>query len=354
MVSGNRAIAGSSELSVDQSRREPTRALVLGALIMALAVGAGYPSLAESPAQPVSTAPLKVGYQNSPAMALVIVADSEHYFAKHDINVELKEFTAGKFALQAFLGGSLDVAVAGDVPVGLALLQGQRLVTVAEVLKNSSAEVRVVVRQPGGCHGMTPASYFLGHKRKLATSFGGGPEYFTAQFFAANGIPPSEVELISQKPEEMPVAVDRGAVDGISVFDPAAGEAERLLGPDACTFPDPGRYRQHYVVVVRPAAFEPEPDRHVTAFIDALRDAEHFIKFHPAKARRIVAEKTGLKQEQVNSIWSRYQFGVTLDPSLRTLWAQEADWYHSRAANVPVPNPNYDQAMSSAFLKKGK
>src|SRR5262245_38464187 len=76
---------------------------------------------------------LVVGYQNSPAMALVMVADKRDLFRQNGVDVDLRDFTAGKIALQAFLGGSLDVAVAGDMPTGLALLQGQDFVAFAEV-----------------------------------------------------------------------------------------------------------------------------------------------------------------------------------------------------------------------------
>src|SRR5215211_6884736 len=62
---------------------------------------------------------LTVGIQVSPAMALVMVAKDKNFFDQEGLDVELKEFTAGKFALQAFLGGSLDFAVAGEVPTTL-------------------------------------------------------------------------------------------------------------------------------------------------------------------------------------------------------------------------------------------
>ena len=118
---------------------------------------------------------LRVGYQNSPAMALIMIAESQGYFSKPGTKIELNEFTAGKFALQAFLSQSVDVAVVGDVPIGLALLQNQKLKVVGEVLKDAINEVRMIVRQDGGCKGIKPEQYFGETRRKIATSFGGGP-----------------------------------------------------------------------------------------------------------------------------------------------------------------------------------
>src|SRR2546430_17673869 len=75
-----------------------------------------------------------VGIQVSPAMALVMVAKDKGFFGQEQIDVELKEFTAGKFALQAFLSGSIDFAVSGEVPVALASLQGNQMRVVTQVV----------------------------------------------------------------------------------------------------------------------------------------------------------------------------------------------------------------------------
>jgi len=122
-----------------------------------------------------------VGIQVSPAMALVMVAKDKHYFDEQNLDLQFQEFTAGKFALQAFLGGSLTFAVAGDVPVTLATLQGSNFKVLTQVVEDTKNEVRVVARRDGTAS--DPASYFKKKKRKLATSFGGGPEFFTYKFF---------------------------------------------------------------------------------------------------------------------------------------------------------------------------
>src|SRR6266404_2023186 len=71
-------------------------------------------------------AKVTMGIQVSPAMTLVMVAKDKGFFSDEGVEVEIKEFTAGKFALQAFLSGSIDYAVSGEVPVCLASLQGNK------------------------------------------------------------------------------------------------------------------------------------------------------------------------------------------------------------------------------------
>ena len=296
---------------------------------------------------------LRIGYQNSPAMALIMVAEDCGFFKEPGVEIELKEFTAGKFALQAFFGGSLDVAVAGDVPIGLALLQDQKLRAVGEVLRDASNEVRMIVRQENGCDGITPQSYFAERRRKIATSFGGGPEYFTINFLKANNIPLSEVELISQKPEEMPVSLQTNSVDGISIFDPQAASAERALGPkQSCTFQDPRSYRQHYVIATTPALGDTNDPRVVT-FIEGLRRAEEFIHNSPELAKKIVSRKTSVGLADVEQMWSNYDFGVTLDPGLIQLWREQAEWHrHKPGVGGQFAHPNYGSILTRAYIDR--
>ena len=125
-------------------------------------------------------AKVTIGIQVSPAMTLIMVAKDKGFFSKEGLDVELKQFTAGKFALQAFLSGSIDFAVSGEVPVTLASLQGNQIRIVTQVVGSTVNEVRIVALKDGNI--TDPKQYFTLKKRKLATSFGGGPEYYTYNF----------------------------------------------------------------------------------------------------------------------------------------------------------------------------
>jgi ABC-type nitrate/sulfonate/bicarbonate transport system substrate-binding protein len=297
---------------------------------------------------------LSVGYQESPAMALIMVANSKGFFSKNGLSVDLKGFNAGKFALQAFLGGSVDVAVAGDVPIGLAALQKQDLQAFVEVLANSKNEVRVVSRKDGGCQGVTATEYFTPlpgqQRKKVGTSFGGGPHYFTYKFMEANNIPISSLELLAQNPQDMPNAIASGGVDALVIFDPAAARAERLLGAMACTFPDPGVYRQHYIAVARPDAVKRDTKKYV-AFVNALRAAEEFVKNNRAESIDIVARVTKLSHSDIESFWTNYEFGVALDNGLVQLWAEQANWHRQLQGDKAYPEiVDFNQYINRAII----
>jgi NitT/TauT family transport system substrate-binding protein len=264
-----------------------------------------------------------IGLQQSPAMALVMVAKDEGLFEKHGVNVTLQGFTAGKFALQAFLGGSLDFAIAGEVPVTLATLQGSQFTTLAQVVERTTNEVRVVARRDADSS--DPRKFFLSKRRKLATSFGGGPEFYTYSFLKHFGISESQVEIISQRPEDMPAALASGSVDAVSIFDPFAFIAEGQLGKDAVTFTSADLYSELYVLVTKEQTVTNRRTA-VLGVLQGLAGAEDAIRRDPARAKQIVAGYTKLESSVIDGIWNNFTFAPSLTPLLLNYQQQEAEW----------------------------
>ena len=272
---------------------------------------------------------LTVGIQVSPAMALVMVAKEEGFFEKAGVNVDIQEFTAGKFALQAFLGGSIEVAVSGEVPVSLSTLQGNKFRVIAQVVERTINEVRVVARKDGDLD--TPEMYFTKQRRKLATSFGGGPEFFTYEFLKAHGLKMDDVELISQKPEDMPASLLSGSVDAISIFDPFAWIAEHQMGTSGITFTDSNIYSELYVVDVMQKTIDTKRDV-LLAFLRGLYDAQAFIHDKPDAAKNIVIKYTKLEREIVDGIWGNFVFKPTINNLFVEYTTAEAKWAVEKGA----------------------
>jgi ABC-type nitrate/sulfonate/bicarbonate transport system substrate-binding protein len=293
-----------------------------------------------------------IGIQTSPAMALVMVAQDKGLFQSEGLEVELKEFTAGKFALQAFLGGSLDFAVAGEVPVTLSTLQGSDFRVLSQVVEKTTNEVRVVARKENNLS--DAASYFKAKKRKLATSFGGGPEFFTYNFLKHHGIGPGQVEIISQKPEDMPAALVNGSVDAVSIFDPFAFIAEQQMGDKGVTFADANLYSELYVITVSNDTAQNRRDM-TEKVLRALAKAEDFIKANPDESKAIVVKYTKLNRNVVDGIWNNFSFAVALNQRLLDYQNQEAAWAkEQRAIPANATIPDFRQRIFDAPLRTVK
>jgi len=286
-------------------------------------------------------------------MTLVMVAKDEGFFLQQGLDVELKEFTAGKFALQSFLSGAVDFAVSGDVPVCLAALQGNQTRVITQVVEKTINEVRVVAlkdrdkKTPSG-----PDDYFKKRKRRLATSFGGGPEFFTYNFLRHHQIEQSSVEILSQRPEDMPAALATHSVDAISIFDPFAFIAEKQLGDQAITFAAPDLYSELYVLNARPEQIEKSPEV-LGAILRALVQAEAFVAQNPDRSKQIMQRYTKLDLDVINGIWRSFSFKTALNQTLIDYWNAEAIWAKDTAKVRPDTKvPDFKDFVDSRFLKQ--
>jgi NitT/TauT family transport system substrate-binding protein len=292
---------------------------------------------------------LTVGIQVSPAMALVMVAKDKGFFEQEGLEIEITEFTAGKFALQAFLSGSIDLAVSGEVPACLAALQGNDFVVVTQVVERTTNEVRVVARRDGNLN--DPKTYFKARKRKLSTSFGGGPEVYTVHFLKHFGLKRSDVELVSQRPEDMTVALQSGSVDAIAIFDPFAFIAEKRLGDKAITFTDPSLYSELYVLTAQREMLKNRPEV-VKAFVKGLVLAGKFVKKEPEQSKQIVEKYTKLDREVIDGIWPNFVFSPALTPQLLEFWQAEAKWAKdSKTVRPDTPIPDFRSMIDPNFLR---
>jgi ABC-type nitrate/sulfonate/bicarbonate transport system substrate-binding protein len=306
-----------------------------------------------SHAPPTNTLPkVTVGIQTSPAMALVMVAKDQRFFEHEGVDVQFQEFTAGKFALQAFLGGSLDFAIPGEVPVCLSTLQGNKFRVITQVVEKTENEVRVVARRDAS-H-TDPASYFKSEKRKLAMSFGGGPEFFTYSFLNHYGIAQDEVELLSMKPEDMPAALQSKSVDAISIFDPFAYIAEERMGEQSVTFANSELYSEFFVLIARQSQIDKDPTI-VASIVRGLVKAADFVTEHPESAKSIVQRYTKLDQDIVDGIWPNFIFRPALTKELRTTWDAEVEWAKvTKKVDAEVKTPDWDKLVEPKFLKQVK
>jgi ABC-type nitrate/sulfonate/bicarbonate transport system substrate-binding protein len=292
-----------------------------------------------------------IGIQTSPAMAVVMVAKDKGFFEQQGLDVEIKEFTAGKFALEAFFGGSLDFAVSGDVPAALAAMNNQKFVVPAQVVAKTVNEVRVVARKDGSP--TNAVDYFKAKKRKLATSIGGGPEFFTYEFLNKIGIGKDQVEIISQTPQDMPAALVSGSVDAVAIFDPFAYKAEQLVGDKSITFTDESIYSELYILEAKESVRQ--NSEVVKKLLVGLVAAEEFIKSDREEAKQVVMKYTKLDKSTVDAIWMSFDFRVALTPQLVEYWDREYEWAKATGKIKPeTEKPDFTKFLAPELLEAVK
>ncbi|QQR93023.1 MAG: NrtA/SsuA/CpmA family ABC transporter substrate-binding protein [Candidatus Iainarchaeum archaeon] len=277
---------------------------------------------------------VRIGFQNTPASALVQIADEKGLFEKNGVHVKLEEFTAGKFALQAMLAGSVEMSTPAEIPVMLAKMQGNELYVLSEIGENQN-EAPMIVRADGN----PTIQDFFSQKRKLSTSLGGTPEYATYQYLKHFNISRENVEIIAQKPEEMVGALSSSSVDAIVIFEPYPSLAEQTLtGTTRYELP-PGVYTTAYLLAANKTWVDQNPEQ-AKSILKALKEAEDFARENPVVAKEIVARRTKFSPELINKIWSDFDLRARISDQLIQTWNEEARWAidTNKVTSTVIPN----------------
>ncbi|MFH0860687.1 MAG: ABC transporter substrate-binding protein [Candidatus Altiarchaeota archaeon] len=294
--------------------------------------------------------PLKIGIATSPFPALLFVAKEKGFFEEEGLNVEFVEFTAGKFALQAFLAGSLDLTVSGEVPVMYSTLSGNDFYVITQLVERTKNEVRIVARKDGDLN--EPQAYFQAKKRKLATSFGGGPEFYTHEFLEKYNI--TDIELVNQKPEDMPAALASGTVDAVAVFDPFAYFAEQKLDGDAVVFKDGDLYSEMFVLTAHKDWVRAHPEE-TEKILRSLLKASQFIEQNPEESKNIVMPYSKLDRDTLDVIWSNFVFKPVLNDLLPEYLEAEAEWAKETGkVSADTVVPDFREYIYTDSLKRVK
>ena len=232
-------------------------------------------------------------------------------------------FTAGKFALQALVGGSLDLVTVADLPVVLAVLNGEQL-SIVSVINGTVGGIPMVLRK-GSNDTFNPQGYFS-RKRKIGTLVGAGVEFFAAEFFKKHNIQSSQYEIVSMRPEDMPIALARGDLDGIAIFDPYAHFAIEKTGEDEVFVIKDGDLYSEIIVLAGKKDWVSQNESVVVKVLRALKKSEAFVKSNQEEAIDIVSSFTKLDQETLRVMWPFLKPQLGLGSKLVLTMEQEAQW----------------------------
>ena len=279
-----------------------------------------------------------------PNSALIFIADRQGYFTDENLKVNFLGFPTGKLALDAMLGGGADIATTADIPITLAALAGQKIAVIATI-EYSSDNIRVIARKDAG---IAEPKDLKG--KKIATTRGGGPLFFTHEFLARYNMKSSDVSLTFLEPSDMVQALARKDVDAFIVFEPSPSVAEKNLGTDALTiFAPTDLYGETWDIVVMQDYLNKDADS-AQRFVRALKKAEGFMQAHPDESLMLVSEYTQTEPDILASIMQKQTYKIVNYPGLLKLLEREAAWAIREDLAAADTIPDFRELVYPAFV----
>ncbi len=308
----------------DRKKKRPTWVGAICVLI-ALAFG-GYFWLSEkqlqTPGGPAEV--LVLAAEMSLLPATVWVAEKQGFFHEEGLEVNIREFSSGRNALETMLvDDSVDMVTVSQSPVVYNSSHHEEFVIIASMAQ-SVDEVKVLARRDSQI--LTPFD-LIG--KKVGVTLRSTGQYFLEGFLDHYGLSTKDVDLVDVDAETMKVELLDGWLDAITTWEPHIYNTVKALGEEnVVLMTRPTLFRKDFYFVAR-SDYAKRNKETLKKFLRAVIRAEEFIRKHPEQSQLMVANRLGIDREIVVGIWDRFSFDVSLrQTSLRILqsmmgWAIE-------------------------------
>jgi len=259
----------------------------------------------------------------------IAVAIDQGIWKNAGLEVEVVAFPTGREALEALLGGQLDVATLAELPATTAAIQNQAF-KVVTVLSRYEAN-KVLARRSAGIASLADLE-----GKRIGITLGTNMQFMAEEVLASLG---AEAELVNVSPPDMVTALTKGDIDAAVTFPFFYRSIAEALGDDLIEF-TPGVYKTNFVLGVSDEALA-KRGREIEVFMQGIAAAETIVKSDPLLAQEATSRVVGenLPLDRIKELWTLTNFDLALDQELLDLMVSEGIWMTENGFVEGDPTP---------------
>jgi sulfonate transport system substrate-binding protein len=252
---------------------------------------------------------LRIGYQK--IGALLILKEQgllDKRLAGQGVTVKWVQFQSGPPLIEALNAGAIDFGYVGDTPPIFAQAAGVKFVYVASIPQPGKSSA-ILVRSDSGIKTLSDL-----RGKKIALVKGSSAHNVLLQTLAKANIPLSEISPVFLQPADAGAAIQSGAVDAWSIWDPFYAVGERYPGVRVLTNAEGIAPSNAFFLASRDYATRYPAT--VQVVIDEAKNAWHWAQGHQDELAQVLADASGvdLSAEKVVAARTNYEvFYLTAD-----------------------------------------
>ena len=232
----------------------------------------------------------KIGWVYAMANAPAIIAQSRGLFAKHGLDVELRQFSSGPLVKRALAAGDLQMAYIGMPPIYHAYAEGEHFKIVSKVNYGQAA---IITRQNSPIHTLQD----LRDKRIANVRNGSGMDVLLRAFILGElaGLDSNrDVTIVTMPAKIMQASVQRGLVDAAFTWEPYVAQA--IVADNARVLFDMNQQLPHYpwYVLVATESFLMQHRDKVMGVLKAHQEAVQILNDEPDAGAKILIDSFNL------------------------------------------------------------
>lgn len=289
---------------------------------------------------------LRLGSQVLETTLPIEVALQNRFFQANGLDVSVTEYDTGLAALNATISGLEDVAVGvSDYVFTTKVLAGEKLKAIACIDKNDF--VHLIARKDRGIRTVRDLEW-----KKVGVLPGTAQEFYLNRFLGIHGVDSDKVPVVN--PGTLPDGVGLvagGGVDALVTVDPYLSSARGALGGNAIVWPAQGSQPVFLLLVCR-SEWIPGHEDAVVKLLGALRQSEEYILWHPSEAKKVAQTRMEFSADQVEALWQRNEYSLSLDMGLVAAMEDEARWLIGNGMAKASMVPDFVDSLYIAGMRK--
>lgn len=266
------------------------------------------------------------------AQSLIYIAENQQFFKDSGLNVTIKPYMSGLTAVRGVTNGEVDVAVATEFIVVAEALNNQSITTFASISK--SYNFFVVARAD---QGITNASGLEG--KTVGIALGTIAQFYLSRFLELNGIDQSSITIVNVPFNQAKEALENGTVNAVLTPQPYVRNMQNAFG-DKIVVWQAQADQAAYTNLVCKTSWATQHTDLIKRILKSLVEAETFAIKNPQQAKSIVSKTLNYEESYLPTVWSNYQFTVSLVQAQISTMQDEARWLiiNNLTGATSVPN----------------
>ena len=324
--------------------------IIISSVVILIVVVVGFVWWKSTPPQPQTYAgpveKVTVGSYVGEYVALVYVADEKGYFKDEGIDLEIKPYQGGIFAIPDVLNGTIDMALGNEFAPVVRSFDFPKIRILASIDQTNSYEL--IARRDRGIN--TPADL---RGKNIGIPKGSQSEFFLGTFLTFNKLSLKDVEVVYTKPFDLEDAIVSGTVDAILIWPPHSFNITKKLGANGVAWGAQSGQDAYFVLIGSEDLVKKRPQV-VERMLRALVKAEEFVKNNTSGAKMIVMRRTKTDEEYIKYVWPANNFTISLNQAMVLTMEDEARWAVANKLTDKTMIPNYFKFIYFDALEKVK
>lgn len=276
---------------------------------------------------------ITIGTVPNETNTLIYVANDQKYFAANGLNITLKNYPSGLADAKAVLNGEINIGIATEFIVAEEAFDNASLYILGADSKFSSFSM--VARTDQGINNVSDLN-----GKTIGVSFGTIAQFYLGRFLELNNLDLSKVTLVNVPFAQSENDLANGTINAVLTLQPYVSQIESSLGNEVVVWPAQSNQLGYNDLVCSRSWAQQHPEL-IVRFLKSLIRAEDFVINHQDQATAIVTKALSYSSTYLPSLWSNYQFTVTLDQSQILAMQDEAEWLLRNNLTNATSVPNF-------------